>query len=313
MKSNTSDFYIVIIPIVILVCLAWTYLFVFSNEMDMDMSSMDMSSMDMSTMDMNNDMNMESQDMDMNNEMDMDMSSMDMSSMDMSTMDMNNDMNMESLNKFSLFAMPMNGNWTVNDFIVMNLMWIIMMFAMMFPSSLMFLFLFYSMRSNMAIVKNPKLEIVLLSLMYFSIWTLFSITACYLQYIFHNYGVVNMMGAYTSNKAAAITLIGAGLFQFSSFKDACLEKCRNPLAFIMGTKINSKFDVLKIGLLHGLYCLGCCWALMLILFVNGVMNMLWVVIITIAVLSEKIIPFEKLTSRFFGLILVFWGSYLIFI
>jgi len=290
MKSNSSDFYIVIIPILIMVSLAWIYLFVFANEMDMDMSSMDMSSMDM-----NNDMNMDSKDMDMN---------MDMGSMDTS---------MDSLNKFSLFAMPMDGNWTVNDFIVMNLMWIIMMFAMMFPSSLMFLFLFYSMRSNMAIVKNPKLEIVLLSLMYFSIWTLFSMGACFLQYIFHNYSVVNMMGAFTSNKAAAITLIGAGLFQFSSFKDACLEKCRNPLAFIMGTKISSNFDVLKVGLLHGLYCLGCCWALMLILFVNGVMNMLWVVILTIAVLSEKIIPFEKLTSRFFGLILVFWGSYLIFI
>ena len=290
MKSNTSDFYIVIIPIVIMVCLAWTYLFIFSNEMDMDMSSMDMSSMDM-----NNDMSMDSQDM------------------DMSSVDMNNDMNMDSSKKFSLFAMPMDSNWSINDFIVMNLMWIIMMFAMMFPSSLMFLFLFYSMRSNMAIVKNPKSEIVLLSLMYFSIWTLFSIAACYLQYIFHNYSVVNMMGMLTSNKAAAITLIGAGLFQFSSFKDACLEKCRNPLAFIMGTKISSNYDVLKLGLLHGLYCLGCCWALMLILFVNGVMNMLWIVILTIAVLSEKIIPFEKLTSRFFGLILVFWGSYLIFI
>ena len=292
MKSNSSDFYIVIIPILIMVGLAWIYLFAFSNEMDMDM---DMSSIDMSSMDMNNDMNMDSQDMDMN------------------SMDMNNGMNMDLSNKFSLFTMPMDGNWTVNDFIVMNLMWIIMMFAMMFPSSLMFLFLFYSMRSNMAIVKSPKSEIVLLSLMYFSIWTLFSMAACYLQYIFHNYSVVNMMGAFTSNKAAAITLIGAGLFQFSSFKDACLEKCRNPLAFIMGTKINSNLDVLKIGLLHGLYCLGCCWALMLILFVNGVMNMLWVVILTIAVLSEKIIPFEKLTSRFFGLILVFWGSYLIFI
>ncbi|MDG2416186.1 MAG: DUF2182 domain-containing protein [Pelagibacterales bacterium] len=289
MKSNSSDFYIVIIPILIMISLAWIYLFIFANEMDIDME-MDM---DMSSMDMNNDMNMDSKDMDM-----------DMSSIDMS---------IDSLNKFSLFAMPMDGNWTVNDFIVMNLMWIIMMFAMMFPSSLMFLFLFYSMRSNMAIVKNPKSEIILLSLMYFSIWTLFSLAACYLQYIFHNYSVVNMMGAFTSNKAAAITLIGAGLFQFSSFKDACLEKCRNPLAFIMGTKISSNFDVLKIGLLHGLYCLGCCWALMLILFVNGVMNMLWVVILTIAVLSEKIIPFEKLTSRFFGLILVFWGSYLIFI
>ena len=143
MKSNSSDFYIVIMPILIMISLAWIYLFVFSNEMDMDM--------------------------------------------DMISMDMNNDMNMDTSNKFSLFAMPMDGNWTVNDFIVMNLMWIIMMFAMMFPSSLMFLFLFYSMRSNMAIVKSPKSEIVLLSLMYFSIWTLFSIAACYLQYIFHIY------------------------------------------------------------------------------------------------------------------------------
>ena len=154
MKSNSSDFYIVIIPILIMISLAWIYLFVFSNEMDMDM--------DMSSMDMNNEMNMDSQDM------------------DMSSMDMNNDMNIDSSNKFSLFAMPMDGNWTVNDFIVMNLMWIIMMFAMMFPSSLMFLFLFYSMRSNMAVVKNPKSEIVLLSLMYVSIWTLFSLAACYL-------------------------------------------------------------------------------------------------------------------------------------
>ena len=124
MKSNSSDFYIVIIPILIMISLAWIYLFVFSNEMDMDMD------MDMSSMDMNNEMNMDSQDMDMN------------------SMNMNNGMNMDLSNKFSLFTMPMNGNWTVNDFIVMNLMWIIMMFAMMFPSSLMFLFLFYSIHAQ---------------------------------------------------------------------------------------------------------------------------------------------------------------------
>ena len=261
-----------------MISLAWIYLFIFANEMDMDMSPMNMNSKDM----------------------------------DMSSMEINNDIEKGTLNKFSLFAMPMSGNWTINDFIVMNLMWIIMMFAMMFPSALMFLFLFYSMRKNMATVVSPKSETILLSSMYFLIWTIFSISACYLQYVFHNYSVVNMMGAFTSNYVAAATLIGAGLFQFSNLKNACLEKCRNPLAFIMGIKINSKKDVLKIGLLHGLYCLGCCWALMLILFVNGVMNMLWVVIITVAVLAEKLIPFEKLTSRFFGFLLVLWGTYLIF-
>jgi len=273
MRTSNSDFYIVLIPILIMISLAWLYLFSFANEMDMDMNT-------------------------------------DSMSMDMNTDSM--DMKMDSMDKFSLFAMPMDSNWTKNDFIVMNLMWIIMMFAMMFPSALMFLFLFYSMRKNMATVVSPKSEIILLSSMYFLIWTIFSISACYLQYVFHNYSVVNMMGAFTSNYVAAATLIGAGLFQFSNLKNACLEKCRNPLAFIMGIKITSNKDVLKIGLLHGLYCLGCCWALMLILFVNGVMNMLWVVIITVAVLAEKLIPFEKLTSRFFGFLLVLWGTYLIF-
>ena len=104
---------------------------------------MDMSSMDMSTMGMNNEIDIE---MDMDMDMDMDMSSMDMSTMDMS---------MDSLNKFSLFAMPMDGNWTVNDFIVMNLMWIIMMFAMMFPSSLMFLFSFLFYEKQHGYCKEP--------------------------------------------------------------------------------------------------------------------------------------------------------------
>lgn len=268
MKSSKLEFFIILTPILLLISLAWIYLFVFANEMDM--SSMDMS---------------------------------------MDSMDMNKDMNMNLISKFSLFTMPMNGDWTRNDFIVMNLMWIIMMFAMMFPSALMFLFLFYSMRSNMAATK-PRSEILILSLMYFFIWTSFSIIACTFQYILHNYSAVDMMGTFTNNKVAAITLIVAGLFQFSSFKNACLEKCKNPLYFIMGIKVNSNFDVIKIGLLHGLFCLGCCWALMLILFVNGVMNMLWVVVLTIAVLAEKILPFEKLTSRFFGLLLVLWGTYL---
>ena len=109
MKTSNSDFYIVLIPILIMVSLAWFYLFSFANEMNMDMN-------------------------------------MDSMSMDMNTDSMG--MKFDSMDKFSLFAMPMDSNWTRNDFIVMNLMWIIMMFAMMFPSALMFLFLFYSMSKN---------------------------------------------------------------------------------------------------------------------------------------------------------------------
>ena len=81
----------------------------------------------------------------------------------------------------------------------------------------------------------------------------------------------------------------------------------------MGKNINNLGDVAKLGLAHGIFCLGCCWALMLLLFINGVMNLLWIAAITIAVLAEKILPFETLTSRFFGAVLVVWGAYLIVI
>ena len=127
MKTSNSDFYIILIPILIMVSLAWFYLFSFANEMDMDMN-------------------------------------MDSMSMDMNTDSMSMDMNTDSMDKFSLFAMPMDSNWSRNDFIVMNLMWIIMMFAMMFPSALMFLFLFYSMRKNMATVVSPKSEVIFIIL-----------------------------------------------------------------------------------------------------------------------------------------------------
>ena len=217
-------------------------------------------------------------------------------------------MNMDS--SFDIFLMPMTGNWTMNDFIVMFLMWTIMMFAMMMPSTFVFLHVFGMMRSNMKFVKYPLLELYLISFTYILIWVIFSIFATLLQYYLHNMNMINMMGMLKYEIFAGIALICAGVFQFSSLKNACLEKCRNPLSFIMGRKINNLNDVVKLGLVHGIFCLGCCWALMLLLFVNGVMNLLWIVVLTIVVLAEKILPFEKLTSRFLGLVLVGWGAYL---
>ena len=240
-------------------------------------------------------------------------------SMDAPSMNMNMNMNMETEmtinmdSSFNIFLMPMTGNWTMNDFIVMFLMWTIMMFAMMMPSTFIFLNIFEMMRSNMKSVKHPLLELYVISFAYILIWTIFSIFATFLQYYLHNADMINMIGTLKHEMFAGIFLICAGVFQFSNLKNACLEKCRNPLSFIMGRKINNLGDVAKLGLTHGIFCLGCCWALMLLLFINGVMNLLWIVVLTIAVLAEKILPFEKLTSRFFGVVLVVWGAYLTFI
>jgi predicted metal-binding membrane protein len=123
--------------------------------------------------------------------------------------------------------------------------------------------------------------------------------------------LVDMMGTLKSNTVSSITLLVAGIYQFTNLKQACLEKCRNPLSFIMGRNIHGTKDIISMGLSHGLYCLGCCWSLMALLFVNGVMNLTWVVILTIIILIEKLLPFEQLSSRFFGVLLVIWGLYLL--
>ena len=143
-------------------------------------------------------------------------------------------------------------------------------------------------------------------------WILFSLLAVTLQYLLHNANIVDMMGVIKNNDIAGILIIGAGVYQFTSLKNICLEKCRNPLSYIMGTKIDGMGSIVKIGLSNGIFCIGCCWILMLLLFVNGVMNLLWVLIITIAVLAEKVFPYGNILSKFFGVGLLSWGCLLIY-
>ena len=222
-----------------------------------------------------------------------------------------NSMYMQQMNLqavFSIFAMPMTQTWTFNDFIVMTLMWIVMMFAMMMPSTFNFLFIFNKMRMNMQNVHSPRIELATLTIIYFLLWIVFSIMAVILQYILHNMSLINMMGTINNNHIAATLILLAGIYQFTDLKSVCLEKCRNPLSYIMGTKINNFKDIISIGISNGLFCIGCCWVLMLLLFVNGVMNLLWVLVIAIAVLAEKVFPYGNVVSKLFGISLISWGS-----
>tara|TARA_Y100000816_G_scaffold13390_1_gene8841 strand:- start:570 stop:1451 length:882 start_codon:yes stop_codon:yes gene_type:complete len=293
MKTFKFEYITTLIFLSLLVALAWYYLYLMaSNPMSTMMQNKNPMTMSMETM--------SETEMTMETKSDMEIPS--------STMTLNN--NNTSLN---FLMMPMTGEWTISDFIVMFVMWTIMMFAMMLPSTFIFLNIFRMMRSNMKTSSSIIVEMVVISLTYILIWTVFSLFACTLQYIFHNNGVVDMMGTLQNNIIAGLFLIAAGAFQFTSLKDTCLEKCRNPLSFLMSGPINGYGNVAYVGLKHGLFCLGCCWVLMLLLFVNGVMNLLWVVAITAIVLIEKMLPFEQLSSRFLGLLLVGWGSYLLII
>jgi predicted metal-binding membrane protein len=289
-RTYKFEYIITIISLSLLVSIAWYYLYLMASHPSMDGMMKSENSMSMS------------------------MDSVEMDSEQMNSMSMSMSMSMEMNNgnkSINFLMMPMTGKWNFNDFIVMNTMWIVMMFAMMMPSTYIFLNLFRLMRSKMQTVKYPTLELSLISLTYFIIWIIFSISACTAQYYLHNNGLVDMMGTLKSNTVSSITLLVAGIYQFTNLKQACLEKCRNPLSFIMGRNIHGIKDIISIGLSHGLYCLGCCWSLMALLFVNGVMNLTWVVILTIIILIEKLLPFEQLSSRFFGVLLVIWGLYLL--
>ena len=306
MKALKVDYIIAITSLSLLVALAWYYLFLMASHPSMDMEMM-MNNKNPMTMSMDS-MSDESMSMDSMSDESMSMDSMseDMGSMSMAKIN-------ESKSTINFFMMPMTGDWGVSDFIVMFVMWTIMMFAMMLPSTFIFLNIFRMMRTSMQTTTSPFIEMIVISFTYFFIWVIFSLLACSLQYVLHNNGLVDMMGAIQSNIIAGVVLIGAGAFQFTELKNVCLEKCRNPLSFLMAGPINGYGNVALVGMKHGLFCLGCCWVLMLLLFVNGVMNLLWVIAITAIVLVEKMLPYEKLSSRFLGILLVGWGTYIIFI
>jgi predicted metal-binding membrane protein len=119
--------------------------------------------------------------------------------------------------------------------------------------------------------------------------------------------------AVTSSVIAGVVLIDAGLYQFSSLKNACLAHCRAPLSFIQrhGGFRSSVAGTLRLGFRHGIYCIGCCWALMALLFVVGVMNLLWIAALAAFVLAEKIMPGGQIVSRLAGIIAIGSGLWVI--
>jgi predicted metal-binding membrane protein len=107
-------------------------------------------------------------------------------------------------------------------------------------------------------------------------------------------------------------LLAAGLFQFTSLKDACLAHCRSPIGFFLTEWRDGPLGAFRMGLKHGSYCLGCCWALMGLLFAFGVMNLLWVATISAFILLEKMTPAARWISRFSGALFLGWGGWLLF-
>jgi len=203
--------------------------------------------------------------------------------------------------------------WGGVDFMLMFIMWTVMMVAMMTPSAAPMILLFAKVNQQRRQRQKPFLGTGIFLLGYLLVWTGFSAVVTLAQWGLHSSALLSPMMVSTSPVLAGTLLIAAGIFQFTPLKNACLVHCQSPLGFFMTKWREGIKGALIMGIRHGSYCLGCCWLLMLLLFVAGVMNLVWVAIITAVVLVEKIAPVGHWVSPLIGLIAFGWGTQMLFV
>lgn len=202
--------------------------------------------------------------------------------------------------------------WTPSYTLTMFGMWWIMMVAMMLPSATPVILLYAKISKGT--LKTPGMirnAVPVASFIagYLLIWGGFSGLAVGLQWGFESLGLLSpSMMSTSSTVFAGAVLVYAGVYQISPLKRACLRHCQGPLAFISHHWRSGMGGALKMGLQHGIYCLGCCLGLMAILFFGGIMNLYWIGVLALIVLVEKILPFGSKVPYFTGLLLIAWGG-----
>jgi predicted metal-binding membrane protein len=211
-----------------------------------------------------------------------------------------------------MMMMPAMQHWTARDLLLVFLMWTIMMVAMMVPAASPAIIIFAAINRRRREQRAPFILSGLFLLGYLVVWTGFSALATLSQWGLLNAALVSPMMESTSKALGAGLLLAAGLFQFTRLKYACLVQCRSPIGFLMTDWRDGGWGAFRMGLKHGGYCLGCCWALMCLLFAFGVMNLLWVAGLSIFVLLEKVTFSHQLVSRLAGLVFIGWATWVAF-
>lgn len=205
----------------------------------------------------------------------------------------------------AVLAMPMTAAWSLAQAALMVTMWAVMMAAMMLPSAVPMVLAYDQMDRGSAQTRGGST--VLFVTGYIVVWVVFAVAATGLQWALHNMALVDGMGAATEGGLAGLLLVGAGVFQFSPVKKRSLGACRTPMGFLMTSWRDGRLGALRMGLHHGTLCFRCCWALMILLFVLGVMNLAWVVILATFVLAEKVSRRGEAISAIGGVIMIAWG------
>ena len=198
--------------------------------------------------------------------------------------------------------------WSAFDVALVFAMWWVMMIAMMVPSATPMVLLFTAIKRKQQASVSPATEAWVFLGGYLLIWAGFSVVATFAQWGLERAGLLSMGAASTNARFGGIILLAAGLYQFTPIKSACLRFCQSPVLFLSQHWRPGAVGVLTMGLRHGAYCLGCCWFLMLLLFVAGVMNLVWVAGIALYVACEKLLPLDQRLSYAAGAVLIVAGT-----
>jgi predicted metal-binding membrane protein len=208
---------------------------------------------------------------------------------------------------------PADMPWQAMEFAFVFVMWTVMMVGMMTPSAAPMFLMYARMGRQTAANGTPFAATVWFGAGYFLVWVSCALLATLVQWAFERTELLDNVMASTSNVVGGLLFVAAGSYQWTWLKEKCLTQCQTPIAFLMrhGGFRRDAPGSFTLGLRHGAYCVGCCWALMTLLLVGGAMNVLWIVLLALLILVEKVTPFGRQIAPLAGAVLVAAGAWLL--
>jgi predicted metal-binding membrane protein len=208
--------------------------------------------------------------------------------------------------------MPADMPWRAMEFAFVFAMWIVMMVGMMTPSAVPMILMYARVGRQTQAHGRPLTATVWFAAGYFLVWAAFALLATLVQWTFERSALLDSAMANTSTVVGGLLFVAAGSYQWTRLKDVCLTQCQKPFAFLMrqGGFRGDAPGSLMLGVRHGAYCVGCCWALTALLLVGGVMNVLWIILLALFILLEKVAPFGRQIALLAGMVLIVGGVWL---
>jgi predicted metal-binding membrane protein len=209
--------------------------------------------------------------------------------------------------------MPAHTPWRAMEFAFVFAMWTVMMVGMMTPSAAPMILMYARVGRQTEAQGTPLAATVWFGAGYFLVWVAFSLVATLVQWALERTALLDTAMASTSNVLGGLLFVAVGSYQWTKLKDICLDQCQTPFAFLIrhGGFRRDAAGCVMLGLRHGVYCVGCCWALMTLLFVGGVMNLLWIVLLALLILLEKVTSFGRRIAPLAGGVFVAAGAWLL--